>query len=163
MATLHLIHGAVGSGKTTLARKLERELPAVRFTHDEWMVRLHGPNPPAAGFAEEAARIWELIWEQAERVLRVGADVILDGGFWSRASRDDARRRAAAIGAACRLYAIGCPREVARQRVQERTARLPTGTLVITDPTFDALNARVEALGPDEDHITVNGEHLHAS
>ena len=160
MATLHLLFGPVGSGKTTFARKLERETHAVRFTHDEWMVHLYGANPPAAGFQDAAARVWDLIWMHAERVLQVGADVILDGGFWSRASRDAARRRTAAMGASCRLYAIECPRPVARQRVGERTARLPAGALVISDTTFDALNARVEPLGPDEVHVRVDGEHL---
>lgn len=39
MATAHLIHGYIGAGKTTFARRLETELPAVRFTHDEGMAR----------------------------------------------------------------------------------------------------------------------------
>ena len=65
MATLHLLFGGVGSGKTTVAKKLERELPAVRFTHDEWTARLYGCYPPAAGFQEASARVWELIWEHA--------------------------------------------------------------------------------------------------
>ena len=155
MPTLHLLYGGVGSGKTTVAKKLERELPAVRFTHDEWTARLYVCDPPAAGFQEAAARVWELIWEHAERVLRVGADVVLDGGFWSRASRDDARRRAAALGVPCRLYCVACPEPLARRRVQDRTAAMPPGTLYISDATFDALNRRVEPLGPDEECIKV--------
>jgi predicted kinase len=155
MPTLHLLHGGVGSGKTTVAKKLERDLPAVRFTHDEWTVRLYGSNPPAEGFQEAVARVWELIWEHAERVLRIGADVILDGGFWSRASRDDARRRATALGVPCRLYCVACPEPLARRRVRDRTAAMRPGTLFISDATFDALNRRVEPLGPDEECIQV--------
>jgi predicted kinase len=157
MATLHLLYGGVGTGKTTFAKKLERELPAVRFTHDEWMARLFGRDPPADTFQESAARVWELIWDHAGRVLRVGVDVILDGGFWSRASRDDARRRATAIGVSCRLYCVTCPDHVARQRVRRRTAAMPPGTLYISDATIEVLNRRVEPLGPDEDCITVDG------
>ena len=155
MATLHLLHGMVGSGKTSFARKLERERPAVRFTHDEWMVALRGRDPPAVRFAETAATIWDLIWIHAERVLRVGADVVLDGGFWTRAERDDARRRAAALGAACILYDIRCPEAVARARTLRRTAEMPAGALFISDATFDALKARIEPLGPDEPHVIV--------
>jgi len=40
MPTAHLIHGYLGAGKTTFARQLERNIPAIRFSHDEWMVRL---------------------------------------------------------------------------------------------------------------------------
>ena len=47
MPTVHMIHGYLGAGKTTLARRLEREAPAIRFTHDEWMARLYGIDPPA--------------------------------------------------------------------------------------------------------------------
>lgn len=39
---LHLLCGLPGSGKTTLARLLEQELPALRLTPDEWMKPLFG-------------------------------------------------------------------------------------------------------------------------
>jgi predicted kinase len=31
MPTAHLIHGYLGAGKTTFARQLERDIPAIRF------------------------------------------------------------------------------------------------------------------------------------
>jgi predicted kinase len=46
MPAAHLIHGFLGAGKTTFARELERNIPAIRFSHDEWMVRLYGIDPP---------------------------------------------------------------------------------------------------------------------
>jgi predicted kinase len=39
---VHLLAGLNGAGKTTFARHLEADLPAVRFTLDEWLLRLHG-------------------------------------------------------------------------------------------------------------------------
>jgi hypothetical protein len=32
--------------QTTLARQLEQRIPAIRFSHDEWMARLYGDDPP---------------------------------------------------------------------------------------------------------------------
>jgi predicted kinase len=57
MAKAHLIHGYLGAGKTTFARRLEQELRAIRFTHDEWMSRLYGDDPSADMFPEYAERI----------------------------------------------------------------------------------------------------------
>ena len=49
MATLFLMCGLPGSGKTTLAKRIERERGALRLTHDEWIARLYGTKltPPA--------------------------------------------------------------------------------------------------------------------
>lgn len=41
--TLHLIHGYLGAGKTTFARKLEIDTKALRFTLDEWIVQTVRP------------------------------------------------------------------------------------------------------------------------
>jgi predicted kinase len=57
MPTTHLIHGYVGAGKTTFARRLEQELPAIRFSHDEWMTRLYGDDPPVDQIPELQHRV----------------------------------------------------------------------------------------------------------
>ena len=65
MATLHLICGLPCSGKTTLAKRLEQELPALRLAPDEWMARIVGD-----GHNEEKREAVEAVqWEIAERAL----------------------------------------------------------------------------------------------
>jgi predicted kinase len=85
MATLHLMVGLPGSGKTTLARKLETEYSALRLTLDEWHVRLFGSDvhddSDDSDFARHNARheaVESLLGEAAARVLVLGVDVILD-------------------------------------------------------------------------------------
>lgn len=154
--TAHLLYGPPGCGKTTFARKLERESRCVRFSHDEWMAKLYGANPPADRFAEFYDRVYDLIWDQALRVLSVQCDVILDFGFWTRASRDIARRRIRDAGAEPRLYTFDCDLGKMRQRVLARTAALPADCLYIDGCTFDILVRRVEPLGPDEPFVLIH-------
>jgi len=91
MATVHLIYGYLGAGKTTFAKRLEDQVRGVRFSPDEWMVRLYGDNPPAESFTDLYNRVRQTIDLQWVRAVRYGAEVILDFGFWSRQSRDQAR------------------------------------------------------------------------
>ncbi|HZC15226.1 MAG TPA: ATP-binding protein, partial [Caulobacteraceae bacterium] len=109
MATAHLIHGYLGAGKTSFAKRLERDLPSVRFSHDEWMARLFGEDSAAELFQERRERVWDLIATQWARCLELGLDVVLDLGFWARAERDAVRTQVAALGADCRLYELTCP------------------------------------------------------
>ncbi|PZD71554.1 hypothetical protein C1752_06174 [Acaryochloris thomasi RCC1774] len=150
MATLHLLHGFTGAGKTTFARKLEHDLPAVRFTLDEWMVRLYGHNPPEACFVDYSKRVTDLIWHVATQLLEVEQDVILDFGFWSRASRDNARSLAQAVNAAPKFYCISCSEKLMKERVMKRSSKLPKGALVIDSNAFDLLTYSRSALNPLE-------------
>jgi predicted kinase len=155
MPTVHLIHGYLGAGKTVFANQLADEVSGVRFNPDEWMTRLYGEDPPADQFAERLERIFVLLDDQWVRVVRCGVDVVLDYGFWTCAARDIARQRAAAAGAACRLYALHCPEATARARCRRRNTDLQ-GSLYIADNTFDVLKSRFEPLQADEPHILVN-------
>jgi predicted kinase len=118
-----LLHGFLGVGKTTFAKRLEREQAAVRFTHDEWMSRLYGSNPPAAHFQDYADRVFgtmETIWT---RCLELGTNVVLDYGFWSRAERAHVRGLVLMHGGEPVLYRFNCPSDIAMKRVSERNGQ----------------------------------------
>jgi predicted kinase len=155
-AIAHLLHGFTGAGKTTFALQLEQQLPAIRFSPDEWMTALYGENPPAGLFQEYHARISDLIWQIALRALAANTDVILDFGFWSRAGRDAARSRLKTTGATFRLYQIVCPEDVMRQRVLQRSAMLPQGEVWIDDAAIGEFKQRFEPLGDDEERIVID-------
>ncbi|GLQ55713.1 AAA family ATPase [Devosia nitrariae] len=152
MPTVHMIHGFIGSGKTTFAKRLEAQLPALRFTHDEWMSRLYGEDPPADQFPDLYRRVSGLVAELWPKCVKLQVNVVLDLGFWSRTERDEVRRMAAAMGASSRLYALTCPDEVAWARIEQRNEAL-SGSLFISRATFELLKASFEPLADDEDAI----------
>jgi predicted kinase len=156
MATAHLIHGFLGVGKTTFARQLEQRIPAIRFSHDEWMARLYGDDPPVEHFAEFYQRVCEQIGEVWPRCSELGLDVVLDFGCWTRRDRDVLRARVVAVGAQARLYRLTCSEEESWRRIEKRNTDLK-GSLFIARNTFEVLKSRFEPLGSDEEFIEVLG------
>ena len=133
MATLHLICGLPGSGKSTLATRLERELPGLHLTPDEWMARIVGN-----GTDESKREAVEAVqWEIAVQALRLGVDVILENGFWSREERDDLREQVAALGADSKLHFLDVPKDELLERLQSRNAALPPKTFSVTEAQLD--------------------------
>ena len=104
MATLHLMVGLPCSGKTTLARKLEREHSALRLTTDEWHVRLYGQDALEPEHDARHSLIEAMLWNVASRALELGTNVILDFGFWAREEREDYRLRAKQLGASSEIH-----------------------------------------------------------
>ena len=154
---LHLIVGLPGAGKTTLARRLERELPALRLTPDDWIGTLYG-EPLAPGQLDAVRDPVESVqWAVAERALTLGLHVVLDFGFWTRGEREGFRARAATLGAGSRVHPLVLPIEELWARLERRNAALPTHTFPISreqletwwplfePPTADELEIRPAA------------------
>lgn len=158
MATAHLLHGYLGVGKTTLARRLEHELPAVRFTHDEWMTRLYGDDPDVerAKFEDMRRRVHVLMEPVWSRCLQLGLDVVLDFGLWSREERHVLRAKTAALGALARLYRVTCSDSAAWQRIEKRNTEL-SGDFLIARNTYDVLRSGFEPLEDEEERIEIAG------
>ena len=133
MPILHLIYGLPCSGKTTLAKKMQSEHPALLLTPDEWMARIVGD-----GYNEEKREVVEKIqWEIAEQALRLGVDVILECGDWTRKERDELRAQAKNTGANVKFYFLDVSRDELIRRLQERNKNLPPNTFYIKESDLD--------------------------
>jgi len=121
------------------------------------MVRLYGWNPPEEHYSEYFENVENLIWDEAERAIRTGTDVILDFGFWTRESRDVARNRVRSIGAAAKFYDIFCPKQIMRTRALERSKSPSTDSLWIDGAGFDKLIAALEPMQDDEEFVRIDG------
>lgn len=118
---VHLLYGLAGSGKTTLARTLTAAGKGVRFTLDEWMIRLYpGLSFWSPEYGPRAEVVKDLIWSLAEQALRAGTDVVLDWNSWSRERRAWAVRRAADIPAVVVLHRLSASIEQASAQAAQR-------------------------------------------
>jgi predicted kinase len=158
MATAHLLYGYLGVGKTTLARRLEHELPAMRFTHDEWMTRLYGEDPHVerAEFEDMRRRVHGLMEPVWSRCLQLGLDVVLDFGLWSRQERDVLRAKVASLGASACLYRVTCSDSTAWQRIERRNTELSDDFLIVRN-TYDVLRSGFEPLEDEEVRMEISG------
>ena len=116
-ATLYLLVGLPGAGKTTKAKQLEVEASALRLTLDEWMIPLFGRNVQAERDALEGRLVW-----LALRALRLHTNVILDFGFWTKDERSSLRWFARQIGAKSQVIYLPIDPETQRERVHTRFA-----------------------------------------
>lgn len=113
--------GIVGSGKSTLARELARDLPALRLSRDEWMLRLFGFAYDDPAYVAALAPCTELLWDIAAGALAAGASVVLDWNHWSRERRADSLARCKKIGVAMSLHYVDVPVDTAILRGLSRT------------------------------------------
>ena len=149
-----MLHGFVCSGKTTYAKKIERDEGAVRFTPDEWMVKLFGVDPPADNFSANYDSVLALMVHYWTQLLRMNIDVILDFGFWNRNYRDAIRDEVNKSGGIPKLYLFAIPEETARERCEKRNQSLEEDFLICSE-TFDVLKTRFQPLGDDEDYMEI--------
>ncbi len=87
MAKLILICGKLCCGKTTYAKKLSKEIQAVRFSSDDIMLSLFGKDL-GDKHDEVAQRVQNFLIQQSLEIYEAGVSVIVDFGFWKKAQRE---------------------------------------------------------------------------
>ncbi|MCL2748550.1 MAG: AAA family ATPase [Alphaproteobacteria bacterium] len=149
MATVHFMHGFIGSGKTTIAKRLARELPAVRLNNDDWIVLLYGRGPHGDKHLDYVQRIDKVQWDLAREIVRAGGDVIFDCGTWSKSGRKESVARALEFADKVIFHNIKCDIDVARARCVRRTESGGNELFICAD-AFDALLSKFEPISDDE-------------
>jgi len=124
-ATLNVIYGPSGAGKTTYANAFARREHAVPFILDEWMARLFGPDIPEPvdynWLVERVGRCEAQVWSTVAATIASGTSVILDLGLMRKADRERIRQIAEAVELPLQWHYVTAPQDVRRARVAERT------------------------------------------
>ena len=115
MTQVILVVGCTGAGKTTYARTLADERGAIRFSIDEWMMPLFGPDIPEPmrfdWMMERVNRCEAMIFAMTQQVAARGLPVVLDLGFTKAAHRDKFRALCGEAGLSVSVHFVDVLRE----------------------------------------------------
>ena len=112
--------GPAGSGKSTVARRYEQQgMTRLSFDQEAWSRGITTmPLPP--GVHRE---IEDVLRARLVRLVRAGADVVVDFSFWSRAMRDEYRELLRPLGVVPETVYLATGRATVLQRIAARAAR----------------------------------------
>ncbi|MFD9030852.1 AAA family ATPase [Streptomyces sp. NPDC059567] len=144
MTTLFLMVGLPGAGKTTRARQLAEEHGALRLTPDDWMLPLFGEAEPDGKRDVLEGR---MLWLALEAV-KLGTNVVVDYGCWSRDERSAIRWLAEDEGVRFRMVYLPVDDETQRARIAHRWTTAAGETFPMTEA--DILHGRAHFEAPDE-------------
>jgi predicted kinase len=149
MATIHMVFGPQGAGKSTYARQLAERVAGVRFSIDDWMGHLYGPDLPKpmdiAWIMQRVHRCEQRIWATAADVAARGSDVVLDLGFMKEANRTEFLSLAASNGLPTQLHLVDAPCDIRRRRVLARNQHKgETFSFEVTPAMFDFMEQQFE-------------------
>lgn len=123
MSKLAIMCGLPRSGKTTRAKRLERE-GWDRVCPDEIRLALHGQP-----FVKEAEpRVWADAWDRARRLLKDDHKVLVDATNLTKKSRRSWRKLADEFGLILDIYLVETPLQVCLER-NTGTGAVPEGVL----------------------------------
>ena len=134
--------GRAGAGKSTLARQLGRELPAIVICEDEWLSKIADPITCFDDYVKATRRLRAATGPLVIDLLRLGMTVVLDFAANTPQQRQWVRSLFEAASADHVLHYLDADEEACRERVHHRNVTQPAGIFfgVVTDAILDEVN-----------------------
>lgn len=129
MATIHLVSGPIGAGKTTKALEIVNDTKAVLMSPDRWII----DAGISLRYSDVRAVIEEAQWNISVLLLGKGHDVVIEWGTWSRLERIEILTKAKALGHDVAGYFLIPDLNTLVQRVKTREASWPDSDRVTSD------------------------------
>jgi Uncharacterized protein conserved in bacteria len=176
---LIMVGGIMGTGKSTIAQKLQRNYLYPLLSTDnirKQLAHLDPAQPQADQFGtglyapERTQKTYDILNQRAQAYLQQGSSVILDGTFASRTDRQKIAQEAANHSATIFFIECTLPREITLQRLAQRwQARIENSPAMQQNASlasdgrpelYDAQARRWEAFDatqePHIEHITIS-------
>lgn len=147
---LHIMVGMPGSGKTTYAKRLEEATGAIRFTPDEWQLKLFGNDMGSPDHDRRHTAVEDIQWALARQLLQRGVSVIMDFGYWGIDERQCLYDTAKALGAFFRVHYLDVPMEELLRRVEKRNADPEGEAFTVTEADMRLWYSWFEPVTPQE-------------
>jgi predicted kinase len=132
--------GLPGSGKTTFARRLEKETGALRLNIDEWVAAL-GMDFWNDEFRHKLER---RLYKHFLTLLELGQSIILEDGTWRRDERDELRGVARKLGATIEIHCFNASFDELWRRLEVRNAAGAVDAVPITKEILEECWRRFE-------------------
>lgn len=129
---IYMLCGFVGSGKTTYAKRLCREISAFRLSIDEWMIPLFGEHMERELFEERKTILEDLFKQQTIQLAKLGVPVVMDFGFWRKSDREQIRRWAVDNNLSVEIHFLEQDFEVCKARALARNSQLDSQSYTMT-------------------------------
>ena len=144
--------GKLCCGKTTYAKKLQKESKAVILSIDEIMLAVFGQD---AGEKHDdyVAGIKRYLYQKTLEIIKSGLDVILDWGFWTKEERAYARSFFGMNGITNEFHFIDIDDCEWRRRIEKRNQEVLAhndNAYYVDDGLSEKFNAIFEKPDPSE-------------
>ena len=156
MKRVILICGKICSGKSYYAAQLKEKYNAVILSTDEATFDLI-ENEQGEFYNIFAAKVNLYLRKKAAEIVKSGANVILDWGFWTKQNRQDISRFFADFGVDFEWHYIDVSEEMWHKNIEKRNKRISEGNggcdFYVDEGLFNKVQSLFEV--PDKAEIDV--------
>ncbi|MEE1031299.1 MAG: ATP-binding protein [Ruminococcus sp.] len=159
MAKVILICGKICSGKSTYAEQLRIKERAAVLSVDEIMLALF-EQQVGDKHEEYTQNIQKYLFEKSAELVETGINVILEWGFWTKASRKFAKQFYEDRNIACEMHYLDISDEVWEQRLMHRNQLVlegKTSAYFVDDNLAKKFDSIFEMPAKDEIDLWVTG------